>query len=35
MGRAGKVFVERIGDDIWIGGEVVGCIEGIVEFPSS
>ncbi|MGZ7030048.1 MAG: PhzF family phenazine biosynthesis protein [Terriglobales bacterium] len=33
LGRAGKVFVERIGDDIWIGGEVVGCIEGIVEFP--
>lgn len=34
LGRAGTVFVERIGDDIWIGGEVVGCVEGIVEFPS-
>lgn len=35
LGRAGKVFIERIGDDIWIGGEVVGCIEGVVEFPSA
>jgi PhzF family phenazine biosynthesis protein len=35
LGRAGKVFIERIGDDIWIGGEVVGCIEGVVEFPAA
>jgi PhzF family phenazine biosynthesis protein len=35
MGRAGKVFVERIGEDIWIGGEVVGCIEGMVDFPAT
>lgn len=34
LGRAGKVFIERIGDDIWVGGEVVGCIEGTVGFPS-
>jgi PhzF family phenazine biosynthesis protein len=33
LGRAGKVFVDKAGDDIWIGGEVVGCIEGRVEFP--
>jgi PhzF family phenazine biosynthesis protein len=33
LGRAGKVFIERIGDDIWIGGEVVDCIEGTVKFP--
>ncbi|MBL8699915.1 MAG: PhzF family phenazine biosynthesis protein [Alphaproteobacteria bacterium] len=28
MGRAGRIHVERIGDDIWIGGHTVGCIEG-------
>jgi hypothetical protein len=22
-----------MGDDIWVGGEVVRCIEGTVEFP--
>jgi PhzF family phenazine biosynthesis protein len=35
LGRAGKVFIERIGEDIWVGGEVVGCIEGVVEFPAT
>lgn len=35
LGRAGNVFVERVGNDIWIGGEVAGCIEGIVDFPSA
>jgi PhzF family phenazine biosynthesis protein len=33
LGRAGKVFLDRMGDDIWVGGEVVRCIEGTVEFP--
>jgi len=31
LGRAGQVFVQR--DDegqVWIGGDVVGCIEGTV-----
>jgi PhzF family phenazine biosynthesis protein len=28
LGRAGRVHVARIGDDIWIGGETVTCIEG-------
>ncbi len=28
MGRAGRVHVERDGKDIWIGGDVVICIEG-------
>lgn len=35
LGRAGNVFVERVGNDIWIGGEVAGCIEGVVDFPSA
>jgi PhzF family phenazine biosynthesis protein len=35
LGRAGKVFIERVGEDIWAGGEVVGCIEGMVEFPAT
>lgn len=30
LGRAGRVFVERIGDTVWIGGHVAGCIEGSV-----
>jgi PhzF family phenazine biosynthesis protein len=28
LGRAGRVHVEKLGDDVWIGGDVVTCIEG-------
>lgn len=28
LGREGRVHVERDGDDIWIGGETLTCIEG-------
>lgn len=30
MSRAGRVHVEQVGADIWIGGETVTCIEGMV-----
>ena len=30
LGRAGRVHVERIGDDIWVGGESVTCVTGEV-----
>ena len=30
LGRAGRVHVQRMGHDIWIGGDVAGCIEGTV-----
>jgi len=30
LGRAGRVFVERDGREIWIGGAVTTCIEGTV-----
>ena len=30
MRRAGRVHVDRIGDDIWIGGDTVVCVEGRV-----
>jgi len=30
LGRAGRVHVERLGDTVWIGGDVAGCIEGTV-----
>lgn len=30
MGRAGRVHVERVGEDIWIGGRCVTVIEGQV-----
>ncbi|PMY32075.1 phenazine biosynthesis protein PhzF [Pseudomonas sp. GW456-L14] len=28
MGRAGRIQVEQVGDEIWIGGSAVTCIEG-------
>ncbi|AHL35023.1 phenazine biosynthesis protein PhzF [Pseudomonas brassicacearum] len=28
MGRAGRIHVEQLGDDVWIGGAVVTCING-------
>jgi PhzF family phenazine biosynthesis protein len=28
MGRAGRIQVEKLGDEIWIGGAVVTCISG-------
>jgi predicted PhzF superfamily epimerase YddE/YHI9 len=31
MGRAGRVHVEQVGADIWIGGDSVTCIEGSVQ----
>ncbi|MDP3223125.1 MAG: PhzF family phenazine biosynthesis protein [Rubrivivax sp.] len=31
MGRAGRVFVQQQGSDIWIGGHSVSCISGQVE----
>jgi PhzF family phenazine biosynthesis protein len=31
MGRAGRVHVQQAGADIWIGGDVAGCIEGSVD----
>jgi PhzF family phenazine biosynthesis protein len=30
MGRAGRVHVSSVGDDMWIGGDSVTCIEGSV-----
>ncbi|MGB3275391.1 MAG: PhzF family phenazine biosynthesis protein [Castellaniella sp.] len=30
LGRAGRVHVQKSGPDIWVGGEVVTCIEGTV-----
>lgn len=30
IGRAGRVHVQSDGDDIWIGGESVTCVEGAV-----
>ncbi len=30
LGRHGRVFVDREGDDVWIGGHVAGCIDGQV-----
>jgi PhzF family phenazine biosynthesis protein len=30
LGRAGRVHVERIGDTVWVGGDVAECIRGEV-----
>jgi predicted PhzF superfamily epimerase YddE/YHI9 len=31
LGRAGRVFIERDGDIVWVGGEVAECIAGEVD----
>ena len=30
LGRAGRVHIDKLGDDIWVGGDSVSCIEGFV-----
>jgi PhzF family phenazine biosynthesis protein len=30
LGRAGRVHIEQVGDDIWVGGESVTCVDGAV-----
>lgn len=35
LGRAGRVHVRQDGDDIWIGGDSVTCIDGVVCIPGA
>jgi len=35
LGRAGRVFVAREGNNIWIGGRTVTCIEGKLDLESA
>lgn len=28
LGRDGRVHVDKVGEDIWVGGKTVTCIEG-------
>lgn len=30
LGRAGRVYIETTGDDVWVGGNSMSCIEGFV-----
>ncbi|WP_443094299.1 PhzF family phenazine biosynthesis protein [Pseudarthrobacter sp. ATCC 49987] len=30
LGRAGRVHIDAVGEDIWVGGSSVSCIEGFV-----
>ena len=30
LGRAGRVYVEKLGEDVWVGGQTVICIDGTV-----
>ncbi|MBW3656650.1 MAG: PhzF family phenazine biosynthesis protein, partial [Gemmatimonadetes bacterium] len=30
LARAGRVHVERVGGDIWIGGDSITCVQGTV-----
>lgn len=30
LGRAGRIFVDRKGSDIWIGGHVITVVEGVI-----
>jgi predicted PhzF superfamily epimerase YddE/YHI9 len=32
LGRAGRVHVQRIGTDTWIGGDVCAVVAGMVEW---
>lgn len=32
VGRRGRVAIERLGADIWVGGEVQACVSGTVRF---
>jgi PhzF family phenazine biosynthesis protein len=31
LGRAGRVYLRRADGDVWVGGDVVGTIEGVVD----
>ena len=33
LGRQGRVHVDRMGDTIWVGGEVAACVDGQVVLP--
>ena len=35
MQRAGRVHLRKEGADIWVGGDVVDCIEGVVAFKAT
>jgi len=30
LGREGRVYVEKLGEDIWVGGDVIICVDGQV-----
>lgn len=33
IGRAGRIYVDKIGDSIWIGGDAVTCVTGTIRVP--
>ena len=35
LGRAGRVHVQRDGDDIWIGGSTVTCVDGKIDLTGA
>ena len=32
LGRDGRIYVSKQGNDVWIGGDVVTCVEGTIKF---
>jgi len=32
LGRDGRIYVSKEGDDVWIGGDTVNCVEGTINF---
>ncbi|MFN8511109.1 MAG: PhzF family phenazine biosynthesis protein [Thermomicrobiales bacterium] len=32
LGRSGRIYVNRIASDVWVGGDTVTCVEGTVTF---
>jgi PhzF family phenazine biosynthesis protein len=33
LGRQGRVYVDQVGDTIWVGGQVAACVDGQVVLP--
>jgi predicted PhzF superfamily epimerase YddE/YHI9 len=33
LGRSGRIHVERLGEDVWVGGDVTNVIQGTVQLP--
>jgi predicted PhzF superfamily epimerase YddE/YHI9 len=35
LNRAGRVYLRRADGEVWVGGDVVDCIQGEISLPGS